>query len=168
MLIRLLKKYLRPYKRDITLVVALQFVQTLATLYLPTLNADIIDEGVVTGRHGLHRAHRRGDAGGHLGPDRVLDRGRLLWRPDRDGPRSGRPRGVFGRVHEFSAPEVGHFGAPSLITRTTNDVQQVQMVVLLTFTLMVSAPIMCVGGIILALRQDVPLSVPAAGDRAAC
>src|SRR4029077_14415699 len=66
--------------------------------------------------------------------------------------------GVFGRVQEFSAQEVGHFGAPSLITRTTNDVQQIQMLVLLTFTLMVSAPIMCFGGILLALKQDVPLS----------
>jgi ATP-binding cassette subfamily B protein len=66
--------------------------------------------------------------------------------------------GIFTRVQDFSAREVGQFGAPSLITRTTNDVQQVQMLVLLTFTLMVAAPIMCVGGIVLALRQDVPLS----------
>jgi ATP-binding cassette subfamily B protein len=65
---------------------------------------------------------------------------------------------IFTRVQDFSAREVGHFGAPSLITRTTNDVQQLQMLVLMTFTLMVSAPIMCVGGIILALNQDVPLS----------
>jgi ATP-binding cassette subfamily B protein len=65
---------------------------------------------------------------------------------------------IFARVQEFSAREVGQFGAPSLITRTTNDVQQIQMLVLLTFTLMVSAPIMCVGGVVLALRQDVPLS----------
>jgi ATP-binding cassette subfamily B protein len=65
---------------------------------------------------------------------------------------------VFDRVQAFSAREVGQFGAPSLITRTTNDVQQVQMLVLLAFTLMVSAPIMCVGGMVLALQQDVPLS----------
>ncbi|MFJ8695480.1 ABC transporter ATP-binding protein, partial [Streptomyces roseolilacinus] len=65
---------------------------------------------------------------------------------------------VFDRVQSFSARELGHFGAPSLITRTTNDVQQVQMLVLLAFTLMVSAPIMCVGGVVLALGQDVPLS----------
>ncbi len=65
---------------------------------------------------------------------------------------------VFSRVQDFSAREVGRFGTPSLITRTTNDVQQVQMLAMLTFTLMVSAPIMCVGGIILALNQDVPLS----------
>ena len=66
---------------------------------------------------------------------------------------------IFRRVMGFSAREVGRFGAPSLITRTTNDVQQVQMLALMTFTLMVAAPIMCVGGVILALRQDVPLSV---------
>ena len=65
---------------------------------------------------------------------------------------------IFDRVQTFSAREVGQFGAPSLITRTTNDVQQVQMLALMTFTLMVAAPIMCVGGIIMALRQDVPLS----------
>jgi ATP-binding cassette, subfamily B, multidrug efflux pump len=67
-------------------------------------------------------------------------------------------QGLFGRVRGFSARDVASFGTPSLITRTTNDVQQVQMLTLLTFTLMVSAPIMCVGGIILALNQDVPLS----------
>jgi ATP-binding cassette subfamily B protein len=76
---------------------------------------------------------------------------------------------VFRRVQEFSAREVSHFGTPSLITRNTNDIQQVQMLALMTFTLMVSAPIMCVGGIILALNQDVRLSslllvaVPALG-----
>src|SRR6185312_6875454 len=66
--------------------------------------------------------------------------------------------GVFHRVQDFSAREVGQFGTPSLITRTTNDVQQIQMLVLMTLTLMVSAPIMCIGGIILALNLDVPLS----------
>src|SRR5205085_3407953 len=66
--------------------------------------------------------------------------------------------GIFDKVQQLSAREVGQFGAPSLITRTTNDIQQVQMLVLMTFTLMVSAPIMCFGGIILALKQDVPLS----------
>ena len=77
--------------------------------------------------------------------------------------------GVFSRVQALSAREVGRFGTPSLITRTTNDVQQVQMLVLMTFTLMVPAPIMCAGGIIMALSQDVPLSslvlvaVPALG-----
>jgi len=157
-LIRLLKTYLRPYKRDITLVVALQFVQTLATLYLPTLNADIIDEGVVKGDTGY--IMRIGGVMLAVTLIQIACSIAAVYFGARAAMALGRDvrAGVFGRVQEFSAQEVGHFGAPSLITRTTNDVQQVQMVVLLTFTLMVSAPIMCVGGIILALRQDVPLS----------
>jgi len=157
-LIRLLKTYLRPYKRDITLVVALQFVQTLATLYLPTLNADIIDEGVVKGDTGY--IMRIGGVMLAVTLIQIACSIAAVYFGARAAMALGRDvrAGVFGRVQKFSAQEVGHFGAPSLITRTTNDVQQVQMVVLLTFTLMVSAPIMCVGGIILALRQDVPLS----------
>src|SRR5665811_1432937 len=65
---------------------------------------------------------------------------------------------VFVKVESFAAQEVGRFGPPSLITRSTNDIQQVQMMVLLTFTMMIAAPIMCVGGIIMALRQDVAVS----------
>ncbi len=158
MLIRLLRTYLRPYKRDITLVVALQFVQTLATLYLPTLNADIIDDGVVKGDTGY--IMRVGVVMLAVTLIQIACSIAAVYFGARAAMALGRDvrAGVFGRVQEFSAQEVGYFGAPSLITRTTNDVQQVQMVVLLTFTLMVSAPIMCVGGIILALRQDVPLS----------
>ena len=158
MLIRVLRDYLRPYRRPLALVVLLQLVQTLATLYLPTLNADIIDNGVITGNTGyiLH-------TGGvmlvvalvqivcaigavYFGARTAMGLGRDLR------------QAVFSRVMAFSAREVGRFGTPSLITRTTNDVQQVQMLALLTFTLMVSAPIMCVGGILLALNQDVELS----------
>jgi ATP-binding cassette subfamily B protein len=158
LLIRLLKTYLRPYKTEITLIILLQFVQTLATLYLPTLNADIIDNGVVKGDTGYIMR-----IGGAMLAVTLVQIGcsiAAVYFGARTAMALGRDvrSGIFGRVQEFSAQEVGHFGAPSLITRTTNDVQQVQMVVLLTFTLMVSAPIMCVGGIILALRQDVPLS----------
>ncbi|MEV0270216.1 ABC transporter ATP-binding protein [Hamadaea sp. NPDC050747] len=158
MLIRLLRKHLRPYRGDITLVVLLQFISTLATLYLPTLNADIIDDGVVTG-----------DTGNILKIGGVMLGVTLIqiacsigavYFGARTAMAVGRDiRGaLFDRVESFSLREVGKFGAPSLITRTTNDVQQVQMLVLLTFTLMVAAPIMMVGGVILALRQDVPLS----------
>ena len=121
------------------------------------------------GRHRLHPAHRRRHARRHAAADRLRDR-----RPSTSAPvrrwRSAATSGpaIFDRVQAFSAREVGQFGAPSLITRTTNDVQQVQMLVLMTFTLMVSAPIMCVGGIILALRQDVPLSGAAAGRSCRC
>jgi ATP-binding cassette, subfamily B, multidrug efflux pump len=168
-LIRLLRAYLRPYRAAITALVVLQLVQTLATLYLPTLNADIIDKGVITGNTGY--IMRTGGimlaitlvqitcavGAVYLGATTAMALGRDVR------------HGVFRRVQEFSAREVGQLGTPSLITRTTNDVQQVQMLAVMTFTLLVSAPIMCVGGIILALNQDVPLSslllvaVPALG-----
>ncbi|MFV2117880.1 ABC transporter ATP-binding protein [Streptomyces sp. Act-28] len=158
MLRRLLRIHLVPYKRALTFLVALQLLQTGATLYLPTLNADIIDEGVVTGdtgyilRHGaLMIAVSVVQVAGNIGAVRYGARtASALGRDLRAA--------VFDRVQAFSARELGHFGAPSLITRTTNDVQQVQMLALMAFTLMVSAPIMCVGGIVLALGQDVPLS----------
>ncbi|WP_027343536.1 ABC transporter ATP-binding protein [Hamadaea tsunoensis] len=158
MLIRLLRAHLRPYRGDITLVVLLQFVQTLATLYLPTLNADIIDKGVVTGDTGYILR-----IGGYMLAITLLQITcsiGAVYFGARTAMAVGRDlRGsIFHRVQTFSAREVGQFGAPSLITRTTNDVQQVQMLVLLTFTLMVSAPIMMVGGVILALNQDVTLS----------
>ena len=158
MLIRLLRVHLRPYRTTIALVVVFQFLQTLATLYLPTLNADIIDNGVVKG----DTSYIMRVGGGMLGITLAQVAAQIIavYFGARTAMAVGRDvRGaIFHRVQSFSAREVGQFGAPSLITRTTNDVQQVQMLVLLTFTLMVSAPIMCVGGIILALRQDVPLS----------
>ncbi|MFJ5728072.1 ABC transporter ATP-binding protein [Streptomyces paradoxus] len=158
MLIRLLRTYLRPYKRPIALLVLLQFLQTCATLYLPTLNADIIDQGVVNGDTG----YIMGYGGLMIGISlvQVVCNIGAVYYGARTASALGRDvRGaVFDRVQSFSAREVGHFGAPSLITRTTNDVQQVQMLALMTFTLLVSAPIMCVGGIVLALGLDVPLS----------
>jgi len=157
-LIKLLRAYLRPYKQPLMLVVALQLVQTLAGLYLPTLNADIIDDGVVKGDIGYIL-----QVGGVMiavslvqivcSVGAVFFGARIAMAVGRD-LRSG----VFHRVQDFSAREVGQFGTPSLITRTTNDVQQVQMLALMTFTLMVSAPIMCVGGILMALQQNVQLS----------
>jgi ATP-binding cassette subfamily B protein len=158
MLLRLLRVHLRPYGRAIVLVVLFQFVQTLATLYLPTLNADIIDNGVVQGDTGYIVRTGGFMLGVTLG--QIVCSIVAVYFGARTAMALGRDvrAAIFHRVHDFSAQEVGQFGAPSLITRTTNDVQQVQMLVLLTFTLMVSAPIMCVGGILLALRQDVPLS----------
>ncbi|WP_217145317.1 ABC transporter ATP-binding protein [Streptomyces sp. AC627_RSS907] len=158
MLIRLLRAHLRPYQKPIALLVALQFVQTCATLYLPTLNADIIDEGVVRGDSGYILGHGTLMTGISL--VQVVCNIGAVYYGARTASALGRDvRGaVFDRVQSFSAREVGRFGAPSLITRTTNDVQQVQMLALMTFTLMVSAPIMCAGGIVLALGLDVPLS----------
>lgn len=158
MLIRLVRTHLRPYSPTIALVVLLQFVQTLATLYLPTLNADIIDNGVVKGDTGY--IVRIGGFMLAVTLVQIACSIVVVYFGARTAMAFGRDvrAAIFRRVQEFSTREVGYFGAPSLITRTTNDVQQVQMLVLLTFTLMVSAPIMCFGGIILALRQDVPLS----------
>ncbi|MFJ8943547.1 ABC transporter ATP-binding protein [Streptomyces sp. NPDC102395] len=158
MLIRLLRTCLRPYKKPIALLVALQFLQTCATLYLPTLNADIIDDGVVNGDTGAILSY----GGLMIGISlvQVLCNIGAVYYGARTASALGRDlrAGVFDRVQAFSAREVGQFGAPSLITRTTNDVQQIQMLALMTFTLMVSAPIMCVGGIVMALGLDVPLS----------
>ncbi len=158
MLIKLLKTYLRPYKTPITFVVLLQLAGTIANLYLPTLFADIIDKGVITGDTGyimkiggVMLAISVGQAVASIAA--VFFGARTAMGVGRDIRGS-----IFQRVMGFSTREVGKFGAPSLITRTTNDVQQVQMLALLSFTLMISAPIMCVGGVILALRQDVPLS----------
>ncbi|MFG3228628.1 ABC transporter ATP-binding protein [Kitasatospora sp. NPDC048194] len=158
MLIRLLRAYLRPYSRPITLLVVLQLVSTLAALYLPTLNADIIDKGVVKGDTGY--ILRLGAVMIGVTLVQALCSIGAVYLGARTAMAFGRDvrAAVFDRVQSFSAREVGEFGAPSLITRTTNDVQQVQMLALMSFTLMVAAPIMCVGGIIMALNQDVPLS----------
>ncbi|MEV6592851.1 ABC transporter ATP-binding protein [Streptomyces acidicola] len=158
MLIRLLRTYLRPYSKPIALLVLLQFVQTCATLYLPTLNADIIDDGVVKGDSGYILSFGALMIGVSLA--QVVCNIGAVYYGARTASALGRDirAAVFDRVQSFSAREVGHFGAPTLITRTTNDVQQVQMLALMTFTLMVSAPIMCVGGIVMALGLDVPLS----------
>ncbi|WP_420311811.1 ABC transporter ATP-binding protein [Streptomyces sp. YS-B37] len=158
MLIRLLRTYLRPYRKPILLLVLLQFLQTCATLYLPTLNAHIIDNGVVKGDTGYILSFGALMIGISL--VQVVCNTGAVYFGARTASAVGRDiRGaIFDRVQSFSAREVGQFGAPSLITRTTNDVQQVQMLTLMTFTLLVSAPIMCVGGIILALGLDVPLS----------
>nr|WP_202431424.1 ABC transporter ATP-binding protein [Streptomyces sp. SID7804] len=153
-----MRAFLRPYQRPIALLVLLQFVQTCATLYLPTLNADIIDRGVVEGDTGYILSYGAVMIGVSLA--QVVCNIGAVYHGSRTASALGRDvrAAVFDRVQSFSAREVGHFGAPSLITRTTNDVQQVQMLVLMTFTLMVSAPIMCVGGIVMALGLDVPLS----------
>ena len=158
MLLRLLRLYLRPYRNAIIVVVVLQFVQSLANLYLPTLNAEIIDNGVVTGNSGY--ILRSGGVMLAVTLVQVACAIGAVYFGARTAMALGRDvRGaVFHQVQTFSAREVGHFGTPTLITRTTNDVQQVQMLVLLSFTMMVSAPIIGVGSVILALKQDVPLS----------
>jgi ATP-binding cassette subfamily B protein len=155
---KLLVGHLRPYRRPLLAVVALQLVSTLASLYLPSLNADIIDRGVATGDTG----HILRTGGWMLAITLVQITCAVwaVWFGARTAMAFGRDvrASVFSRVGTFSAQELARFGAPSLITRTTNDVQQVQMLVVMTCTLMVGAPIMCVGGVIMALREDVGLS----------
>jgi ATP-binding cassette subfamily B multidrug efflux pump len=158
MLIKVLRNFLKPYKVPIVLVVLLQLISTIATLYLPTLNADLIDNGVVNGDTGY--IMRIGGAMLVVTLGQIFASIVAVYFGARTAMAAGRDirSAIFRRVQSFSAREVGRFGAPSLITRTTNDVQQVQMLALMTFTLMVAAPIMCIGGVVLALRQDVPLS----------
>nr|WP_206345118.1 ABC transporter ATP-binding protein [Streptomyces thermoviolaceus] len=153
-----MRTFLRPYRRPLAVLVLLQLLQTCATLYLPTLNAHIIDNGVVKGDTGYILTFGAVMLGVSLA--QILCNIGAVYHGARTASALGRDirASVFARVQSFSAREVGRFGAPSLITRTTNDVQQVQMLALMTFTLMVSAPIMCVGGIVLALGLDVPLS----------
>jgi ATP-binding cassette subfamily B protein len=157
-LIRLLRTYLRPYRKQLGLVLVLQLAQTIATLYLPTLNADIIDKGVI-----FHNTHYILTTGGIMLAITVAQIGCAIgavYYGAQVAMALGRDvrQGIFAQVLRFSDREVSLFGTPSLITRTTNDVQQVQMLAIMTFTLLLSAPIMCVGGIILALNQDVRLS----------
>jgi ATP-binding cassette subfamily B protein len=158
MLVTLIRRYSKPYMPYILAVIAFQLASTIAALYLPSLNAQIIDEGVARGDTDF--IWRTGGvmllvaflqvaaaiAGVYFGSKTAMAIGRDLR------------RGVFRKVTGFSAKDVNAFGAPTLITRGTNDVQQVQMLVLMGLNFMVSTPIMCVGGIIMALREDINLS----------
>jgi ATP-binding cassette, subfamily B, multidrug efflux pump len=157
-LISLLRSTLRPFRPLLTLVVLLQLAGTMASLYLPSLNADIIDQGIARGDTGY--ILRTGGWMLAVSLIQVLCSIAAVYYGSRTAMGFGRDvrDAIFHRVGGFSAREVNRFGAPSLITRTTNDVQQVQMLVLLTCTMLVSAPIMCVGGVAMALREDVGLS----------
>jgi ATP-binding cassette subfamily B multidrug efflux pump len=158
MLITLVRRFLAAYRRPLALVVTLQFVGTVMALYLPSLNADIIDQGVVTGDTGY--ILRTGSLMLGVAVVQICCSVGAVWFGAQTAMGFGRDvrSAIFHRVGAFSQREVQHFGAPSLITRETNDVQQVQMLVLLSCTLMVMAPIMMVGGIVMAIREDVGLS----------
>ena len=158
MLYRVLVRYLRPYRRELAIVVALQLVATVASLFLPSLNARIIDRGVARGD--TDAIVTTGAIMLGVAALQVLCTMAAVYVGARAAMAYGRDlrAAVFGRVNTFSAREVARFGAPSLITRTTNDVQQVQLLVLVSCTMMVSAPIMCVGGVVMALRDDPVLS----------
>ncbi|KSU76682.1 ATP-binding cassette, subfamily B [Pseudarthrobacter enclensis] len=158
MLWKLLVEYLRPHRKLLAAVVVFQLAQSIASLYLPTLNADIIDEGVA-----------KGDITYILNLGAVMLAVTLLqivcsvvavYFAAKAAMGTGRDlRGaIFQRVGEFSEQEVTRFGAPSLITRSTNDVQQVQQLVLMSATMLVTAPMLSIGGVIMAVRQDAQLS----------
>ena len=158
MLIRLLRQFLRPYRRQLSAVVALQLCATTAMVYLPNLYARIIDDGVSKGDIGsilklgaLMLAISLVQAGCSIAATYFGAQAAMAYGRDLRGA-------IFHRVGEFSAHEVGKFGAPSLITRTTNDVQQIQTVVLMGCTMLISAPIICVAGVVMALHEDVSLS----------
>lgn len=158
MLLRTLRTFLRPYKREMLIVVVLQLVGTIASLYLPSLNADIIDNGVVNGD--TDYIIRVGAVMLGISLLQVACTITAVYFGARTAMAFGRDlrTAIFARVGSFSAREMGRFGAPSLITRNTNDVQQIQMLVLMTFTMLIAAPIMMVGGIFMAIREDVGLS----------
>jgi ATP-binding cassette, subfamily B, multidrug efflux pump len=158
MLIRLLRSYLARYRRPITGLLILSLAGTMAALLLPSLNAAIIDEGVAKGdtgfiwrTGGMMLAVTLVQVGCSIGATYLGAKTAMSFGRDVRGA-------LFERVLSFSARELNHFGAPSLITRNTNDVQQVQMLVLLSCTMFVAAPITMIGGIIMALRTDVGLS----------
>ena len=155
MLIRLLRTYLVPYRRLLLAVVILQLIGTMASLFLPSLNASIIDEGVAKGD--TEFIWNTGKVMLVVSLVQVISAIAATYFGARTAMGFGRDvRGsIFQRVLAFSSRELNHFGAPSLITRTTNDVQQVQMLVLLSTTLFVTAPITMIGGVIMALREDV-------------
>jgi ATP-binding cassette subfamily B protein len=158
MLIRLLREHLRPYGHGLLAIAVFQLLSTMASLYLPSLNADIIDLGIVKGdtayilrTGGWMLLMTLGQiafsvAAAYFGSKTSMCFGRDLR------------ASLFRRVMGFSGREVARFGAPSLITRTTNDVQQVQSLMAVSSSMMISAPIMGVGAIIMALREDPGLS----------
>ena len=158
MLTQILKKYLRPYRNQVYLILLMLLIQAIASLYLPNLNADLINNGVAKGNVGYIW---------HIGEimlgSSALVMGASVWLAylsARVAMAFGRDlrTAVFVAVEGFSARELNKFGAPSLITRNTNDVQQVQLVLFMGFTMMIGAPITGIGAIIMALRSNLKLS----------
>ena len=158
MLLALLRQYVRPYRRLIAAVMVLQLISTLASLYLPTVNAAIIDDGVAKGD--TSTIVRLGGVMLAVTGLQVLCAIGAVYFGSRTGTGFGRDLrwAVFQHVTTFSAHETSRFGAPSLLTRTTDDTRQIQFLVQMASTVLITAPIMCVGGIFMAIRQDAGLS----------
>ena len=158
MLLALLRQYVRPYRWLLTVVAVLQVISTLASLYLPTVNAAIIDDGVAKGDTGT--IVELGGVMLAVTGLQVLCAVGAVYFGSRAAMGFGRDlrSAIFHHVTGFSAAETARFGAPSLLTRTTNDVQQIQLLVQLTCTMLITAPIMSIGGIFMAVHQDAGLS----------
>ncbi len=158
MLLKLWARFTRPYMVLVAGVVVFQLISTIATLYLPSLNAKIIDQGVSRGD--TDYIWRTGGLMLAVAFGQVISAVIAVYLGSKTAMALGRDirRSVFRKVSSFSAKEVNEFGAATLITRGTNDVQQVQMVTLMGLNFMVTTPIMCIGGIIMALREDASLS----------
>nr|WP_306430228.1 ABC transporter ATP-binding protein [Corynebacterium phoceense] len=157
-MIKLIGRYAKPYTWHILAVLALQAISTAATLYLPSLNADIIDQGVAQGD--VPYIWATGRVMLAVAFVQVIAAVIAVWFGARSAMGLGRDirAKVFRRVARYSTEDMGHFGTPTLITRGTNDVQQVQMTFMMTMNFMVAAPIMAIGGIIMAMREDAGLS----------
>jgi ATP-binding cassette subfamily B multidrug efflux pump len=158
MLVALLRQFVRPYRWLVAAVMALQLVSTLASLYLPTVNATIIDDGIAKGDSAT--IIRLGLLMFAVTALQVLCAVGAVYFGSRAGLGFGRDlrSAMFHHVTTFSEHETAGFGAPTLLTRTTNDVRQIQFLVQMACTVLVAAPIMCVGGIFMAIHQDAGLS----------
>lgn len=158
MLIPLLRRYVGPYRWSIAVVCLFQLAQTIASLYLPGLNADIIDDGVTKGDTGY--IWRVGGLMLTVTVVQVICNIVAVYVGSKVAMAVGRDlrAGVFSQVETFGSQEMAHFGAPTLITRSTNDVQQVQLLLFMGLTMLVAAPITGIGGLVMALREDVQLS----------
>jgi len=158
MLLALLRQYIRPYRRLVAVLTALQLTSTLASLYLPTVNAAIIDEGVAKGDAAT--IVRLGMVMLAVTGLQALCAVGAVYFGSRTGMGFGRDlrRAIFEHVTSFSEPETARFGAPTLLTRSTNDVRQIQYLVQITATVLITAPIMCAGGIVMAIHQEAALT----------
>ena len=158
MLMRLLRRYLQPYRSMIIATIVLATLGTMGALYLPSLNASIIDDGVATGDTAF--IWRTGAIMLAVSAVQIVCSIGSVYFGAKTAMAFGRDlrAAIFDRVLTFSARELNRFGAPSLITRNTNDVQQVQMLVVMSATVLLSAPITMIGGIVMAMRENVGLS----------
>jgi ABC-type multidrug transport system fused ATPase/permease subunit len=158
MLLALLRQYVRPYRWLVAAVMTLQLVTTLASLYLPTVNAAIIDDGVTTGDTTI--IIRLGGVMLAVTGVQVVCAVGAVYLSARTGTGFGRDlrSAMFHHVIRFSEHEAARFGTPSLLTRTTNDVRQIQFLVQMASTVLITAPLMCVGGVLMAIHQDSGLS----------